>query len=205
MIKKILIFKKMSKVLISEDKMKELAKSVSADEASFVSFYKIFQALYETHPATQYTNYFHGVSLFELEKVNKINNQDSFFKAIASFINEVSSDKKKVYKIYLEFTNEESVKNAITVLKMVKEPKSFFYKLKISPNKTEDIDFLKHTELFNYIDTIDDPQFFNDFVQKIIEEKIDVAKLYYVNLDNIATDKVLEYCTKYPNRIKEKS
>ena len=203
MIKKILIFKKMSKVLISEDKMKELAKSVSADEVSFVSFYKIFQALYETHPATQYTNYFHGVSLFELEKVNKINNQDSFFKAIASFINEVSSDKKKVYKIYLEFTNEESVKNAITVLKMVKEPKSFFYKLKISPNKTEDIDFLKHTELFNYIDTIDDPQFFNDFVQKIIEEKIDVAKLYYVNLDNIATDKVLEYCTKYPNRIKE--
>ena len=203
MIKKILIFKKMSKVLISEDKMKELAKSVSADEVSFVSFYKIFQALYETHPATQYTNYFHGVSLFELEKVNKINNQDSFFKAIASFINEVSSDKKKLYKIYLEFTNEESVKNALTVLKMVKEPKSFFYILKISPNKTEDIDFLKHTELFNYIDTIDDPQFFNDFVQKIIEEKIDVAKLYYVNLDNIATDKVLEYCTKYPNRIKE--
>ena len=171
MIKKILIFKKMSKVLISEDKMKELAKSVSADEVSFVSFYKIFQALYETHPATQYTNYFHGVSLFELEKVNKINNQDSFFKAIASFINEVSSDKKKVYKIYLEFTNEESVKNAITVLKMVKEPKSFFYILKISPNKTEDIDFLKHTELFNYIDTIDDPQFFNDFVQKIMFRK----------------------------------
>ena len=168
-----------------------------------MNYYKIFQALYETHPATQYTNYFHGVSLFELEKVNKINNQDSFFKAIASFINEVSSDKKKVYKIYLEFTNEESVKNAITVLKMVKEPKSFFYKLKISPNKTEDIDFLKHTELFQYIDTLDDPQFFNDFVQKIIEEKIDVAKLYYVNLDNIATDKVLEYCTKYPNRIKE--
>ena len=64
MIKKILIFKKMSKVLISEDKMKELAKSVSADEVSFVSFYKIFQALYETHPATQYTNYFHGVSLY---------------------------------------------------------------------------------------------------------------------------------------------
>ena len=86
---------------------------------------------------------------------------------------------------------------------MVKEPKSFFYQLKISPNKKEDIDFLKHTELFQYIDTIDDPQFFNDFVQKIIEEKIDVAKLYYVNLDNIATDKVLEYCTKYPNRIKE--
>jgi hypothetical protein len=86
---------------------------------------------------------------------------------------------------------------------MVKEPKSFFYKLKISPNKTEDIDFLKYTELFQYIDTLDDPQFFNDFVQKIIEEKIDVAKLYYVNLDNIATDKVLEYCTKYPNRIKE--
>ena len=93
MIKKILIFKKMSKVLISEDKMKELAKSLSADEASFVSFYKIFQTLYESQPATQYTNYFHGVSLFELEKVNKINNQDSFLKAIASFINENSQGK----------------------------------------------------------------------------------------------------------------
>ena len=125
----------MSKVLLSEDKMKELAKSLSTDEASFVNYYKIFQALYESQPATQYTNYFHGVSLFELEKVNKINNPDSFFKAIASFINEVSSDKKKLYKIFLEFTDEESVKNAITVLKMVKDPKSFFYQLKMAPGK----------------------------------------------------------------------
>ena len=125
----------MSKVLLSEDKMKELAKSLSTDEASFVNYYIIFQALYESQPATQYTNYFHGVSLFELEKVNKINNPDSFFKAIASFINEVSSDKKKLYKIFLEFTDEESVKNAITVLKMVKDPKSFFYQLKMAPGK----------------------------------------------------------------------
>ena len=110
-----------------EEKMKELAKSVSADESTFFSYYKLFQALYESVPATQYTNYFHGVSLFELEKVNKINNSDSFLKAIASFINEVSSDKKKLYKIYLQFTTEESVQNIIKVLKMVKEPKSFFY------------------------------------------------------------------------------
>ena len=31
----------MSKVLLSEDKMKELAKSLSTDEASFVNYYKI--------------------------------------------------------------------------------------------------------------------------------------------------------------------
>ena len=194
----------MSKVLLSEDKMKELAKSLSTDEASFVNYYKIFQALYESQPATQYTNYFHGVSLFELEKVNKINNPDSFFKAIASFINEVSSDKKKLYKIFLEFTDEESVKNAITVLKMVKDPKSFFYQLKMAPGKNvENVNFLNHTEIFQYMDNIDDPQFFSDIVNKIIEDKIDVAKLYYVNLDNITTDKAIEYSTKYPNRIKE--
>ena len=32
---------------------------------------------------------------------------------------------------------------------------------------------------------------------------IDVAKIYYVDLDKIPLDKVLNYCTKYPNRIKE--
>ena len=193
----------MSKVLLSEEKMKELAKSISAEEASFVNYYKIFQALYESHPATQFTNYFHDTSLFKLEKVNKINNQDSFFKAIASFINEISADKKKLYKIYLEFSTEESVQNIIKVLKMLKEPKSFLYYLNIAKPKTVDIDFVKFPELFNYIDNVDDPQFFNDFVPKIIEQQIDVGKLYYVNLDEIPLDKVLDYCTKYPNRIKE--
>ena len=193
----------MSKVLLSEEKMKELAKSISADEASFVSYYKIFQSLYESHPPTQYTNYFHGVSLFELEKVNKINNTDSFIKAISSFINEVSADKKKLYKIYIEFSNEESVQKVIKVLKMLKEPKSFLYYLNIAKPKTVDIDFLKYVELFEYIEKLDDPQFFDDFVPKIIEQQINVARLYYVNLDNIATDKVLDYCTKFPNKIKE--
>ena len=193
----------MSKVLLSEEKMKELAKSVSADETTFVSYYKIFQALYESLPATQFTNYFHGTSLFQLGKVNKINNEDSFYKAIASFINEISADKKKLYKIYLEFSTEESVQNIIKVLKMLKEPKSFLYYLNIAKPKTVDIDFIKFPELFNYIENVDDPQFFNDFVPKIIEQQIDVAKLYYVNLDEVPSDKVIDYCTKYPNRIKE--
>jgi hypothetical protein len=30
-----------------------------------------------------------------------------------------------------------------------------------------------------------------------------VGRLYYVNLDQIPTDKVLEFCTKYPNKIRE--
>ena len=124
----------MSKNLISDEKIKELAKSLSADETTFVSYYKIFQALYETHPPTQFTNYFHGISLFSLENVNKLNNQDAFFKAIASFINEISSDKKKKYKIFLEFSTEESVQNAIKVLKMLKEPKIIF--LSITNGKT---------------------------------------------------------------------
>ena len=193
----------MSKVLLSEEKMKELAKSVSADESTFVSYYKLFQALYESVPATQYTNYFHGVSLFELEKVNKINNSDSFLKAIASFINEVSSDKKKLYKIYLQFTTEESVQNIIKVLKMVKEPKSFFYYLNLNQPENVKIDFLKYKELFDYIEKVDDVQFFNEWVPKIIEQQIEVSRLYYVNLDEIATDKVIDYSTKYPNKIRE--
>ena len=193
----------MSKVLLSEEKMKELAKSVSADEASFVSYYKLFQTLYNSQPPTQFTNYFHGVSLFELEKINKINNSDSFFKAIASFINEVSSDKKLLYKIFIEFSTEESVQNAIKVLKMLKDPKSFLYYLDFAKPKKEDIDFMKYLELFNYIEKINDPQFFDDLVPKIIEQSKDIGRLYYVDLDKIPTDKVLDYCTKYPNRIRE--
>ena len=30
---------------------------------------------------------------------------------------------------------------------------------------------------------------------------IDVAKIYYVDLDKIPLDKVLNYCKKYPNRM----
>ena len=193
----------MSKNLISEEKMKELAKSLSADETTFVSYYKIFQALYEAHPPTQFTNYFHGISLFSLEKVNKLNNQDAFLKAIASFINEISSDKKKKYKIFLEFSTEESVQNAIKVLKMLKEPKSFFYQLQMARPKVADIDFMKYLELCDYIENLNDPQFFDDCVDKIIEQQINVGKLYYVDIDRIGPDKLLEYCNKYPNKIKE--
>jgi hypothetical protein len=49
----------MAKNLLSEEKMKELAKSISADEVSFVNYLKIFQALYDTSNPTSFTNYFH--------------------------------------------------------------------------------------------------------------------------------------------------
>ena len=62
---------------------------------------------------------------------------------------------------------------------------------------------MKYLELFEYIEKLSDPQFFNDIVPKIIEEQKNVARLYYVDLDQIPTDKVLEFCTKYPNKIRE--
>jgi hypothetical protein len=69
--------------------------------------------------------------------------------------------------------------------------------------KVADIDFMKYLELFDYMENLEDPQFFSDCVNKIIEQQINVGRLYYVNLDQIPTDKVLEFCTKYPNKIKE--
>ena len=196
----------MAKNLLSEEKIKELSKTVAADEVSFVNYFKIFQSLYETEKSTSFTNYFHKVSLFELENVNKIKNEDSFLKAISTFINEVTYNKTK---IYFELSNEESIQKVLKVLKMLKTPKKYTYYIsKAKPkNKGElpklDIDFAKNKELFEYIDNLDDPQFFNDFVQKAIEEQIDVAKIFYVNLDKIPLDKVIDYSTKYPNRIKE--
>ena len=196
----------MAKKLLSEEKMKELANSVSADETSFINYFKIFQALYDTSNPTLFTNYFHKVSLFELENVNKIKNEDSFSKAIATFINEVTYDKTK---IFLELSDEESIQKVLKVLKLLKTPKKqTYYIRKAKPkNKFEpptlNIDFSKNKELFKYIDNLEDPHFFNDFVTKIFEEQIEVDKIYYVNLDKIPLDKVIDYCTKYPNRIKE--
>ena len=196
----------MAKNLLSEEKMKELSKTVGADEVSFVNYFKIFQSLYDTEDPTSFTNYFHKVSLFELENVNKIKNEDSFLKAISTFINEVTYNKTK---IYFELSDEESIRKVLKVLKMLKTPKKYTYYIsKAKPkNKGElpklDIDFSKNKELFEYIDNLDDPQFFNDFVQKAIEEQIDVAKIFYVNLDKIPLDKVIDYSTKYPNKIKE--
>ena len=196
----------MAKNLLSEEKIKELAKSVSAEEASFVNYFKIFQSLYDSSNPTSFANYFHKVSLFELENVNKIKNEDSFLKAISSFINEVTYDKKK---IYFELSNEESIQKVLKVLKMLKTPKKYIYYIrKAKPQQkgaipTLEIDFAKNKELFEYVDKVDDPKFFSDFVKKVFEEQIDVARIYYANLDKYPIDKVIEYCTKYPNRIKE--
>ena len=190
----------MSKALLSDDKIKQLSKTLEADEVSFLNYFKLFQSLYDSYSQTQYANYFHCLSLFDLEKVNKINNPDSFLKAIASFINEVTFDKKK---IFIEFSTEESVSNVIKVLKMLKEPKKYLYCLHMARPKVADIDFSKYVELFNYMENINEPEFFDDCVKKIIEEKINVGILYYVNLDIIPLDKVIEYSTKYPNKIKE--
>ena len=196
----------MTKNLLSEDKMKELAKSVGADEVSFVNYFKVFQNLYDKSIPTSFANYFNKVSLFELENINKIKNKDSFLKAISSFINEVTYDKKK---IYFELTNEESIQKVLKVLKALKTPKKYvYYVRKPKPKKkgelpTSDIDFIKYKELFELMDNVEDKDFFRDFVKKVIEEQIDVAKIYYANLDKLPIDKVLDYCTKYPNRIKE--
>ena len=196
----------MAKNLLSEEKIKELAKSVSAEEDSFLKYFKIFQALYDTETLTSFANYFHNVSLFELENVNKIKNEDSFLKAISTFINEVTYDKAK---IYFELSNEESIQKVIKVLKMLKTPNKYTYYLKKAKPKnkfdppTLNIDFSKNKEIFQYIDNLEDPKFFNDFVKKVFDEQIDVAKIYYADLDKIPLDKVINYCTKYPNRIKE--
>jgi hypothetical protein len=196
----------MAKNILSEDKIKELAKSLNADEVSFVNYFKIFQALYDTANPTSFTNYFHKVSLFELENVNKIKNEDSFLKAIATFINEVTFNKKK---IYFELSNEESIQKVLKVLRMLKTPKKYTYYIKKAKPKNMfdlpslDIDFSKNKEIFEYIDNLEDTHFFNDFTKKVFDEQIDVAKIYYVDLDKIPLDKILNYCTKYPNRIKE--
>lgn len=195
----------MSKTLLPEDKIKELAKTVSADETSFVNYFKIFQNLYNAVKSTSFTNYFHKVSLFDLENVNKIKNEDSFLKAIATFINEVTYNKTK---LHFHISNEESIQKVIKVLKMLKTPKKYKYYISIAQSKNKEENsqlniFAKNKELFEYIDTIDDNRLFDDFTKKVIEEQIDVAKIFYVDLDKIEIDKVIEYSTKYPNRIKE--
>ena len=162
----------MAKNLLSEEKIKELAKSVSAEEVSFVNYFKIFQSLYDSSNPTSFANYFHKVSLFELENVNKIKNEDSFLKAISSFINEVTYDKKK---IYFELSNEESIQKVLKVLKMLKTPKKYIYYIrKAKPQQKGaipalEIDFAKNKELFEYVDKVDDPKFFSDFVKKVFK------------------------------------
>ena len=196
----------MAKNLLSEDKMKELAKSVGADEVSFVNYFKIFQNLYDKSIPTSFANYFNKVSLFDLGNVNKIKNEDSFLKAISTFINEVTCDKKK---IFFELSNEESIQKVLKVLKALKTPKKYvYYVTKAKPKKkgelpTLDIDFAKNKEIFELMDKVEDKNFFSDFVKKAIEEQIDVARIYYANLDELPIDKVIDYSTKYPNRIKE--
>ena len=196
----------MAKNLLSEDKMKELAKSVGADEVSFVNYFKIFQNLYDKSIPTSFANYFNKVSLFDLGNINKIKNEDSFLKAISTFINEVTCDKKK---IFFELSNEESIQKVLKVLKALKTPKKYvYYVTKAKPKKkgelpTLDIDFAKNKEIFELMDKVEDKNFFSDFVKKAIEEQIDVARIYYANLDELPIDKVIDYSTKYPNRIKE--
>ena len=171
-----------------------------------MNYFEVFQNLYDNSIPTSFANYFNCISLFDLENINKIKNQDSFLKAISTFINEVTYDKKK---IYFELTNEENIQKVLKVLKALKTPKKYvYYVRKPKPKKkgelpTLDIDFTKNKELFELMDNIEDKDFFRDFVKKVIEEQIDVARIYYVNLDKLPIDKVLDYCTKYPNRIKE--
>jgi len=190
MIKKILIFKKMSKVLISEDKMKELAKSVSAEEVSFVNYFKIFQSLYDSSNPTSFANYFHKVSLFELENVNKIKNEDSFLKAISSFINEVTYDKKK---IYFELSNEESIQKVLKVLKMLKTPKKYIYYIrKAKPQQKGaipalEIAFAKNKELFEYVEKYGD----KDFVEEELNEvdNVILSLVSYIDFTDIVSNK----------------
>ena len=196
----------MDKNILSDEKIQQLAKSLNAEEESFSKYMNIFQNLYTTAAPTSFTNYFHDISLFELEKVNGINNEDSFLKAIATFINEVTYNKSK---IQFELSDEESIRKVIKVLKMLKTPKKYVYDIsKAKPKKkTElpklDIDFVKNKEIFEYIDFLSNPQFFTDFTKKAIEEEVELAKIYYLDLDKISSDKVINYSTKYPNRIKE--
>ena len=189
---------------LTDEKIKEFAVQINSDKATFLQYFKLFQLLYETESSTSFANYFHEISLLELEKVNKIKNEDSLIKAVATFINEVTFNKKKVV---FELSDDASIQKVLKVLKLLKEPKKYLYVFKEGKQTTDNpkmtIDFKKYTELFDFIDKIEDPEFFDNFVGQAIREQIDVAKIFYVNLDKISIDKVLEYSKKYKNRIRE--
>ena len=191
---------------LTDEKIKEFASQTKSDEATFLQYFKLFQALYETESSTSYANYFHGIPLLDLENINKIKNQDSLINATATFINEVTFNKKRVL---FELSDDASMEKVLKVLKLLKEPKKYLYVFKKGKPKKKaaipkmTIDFKKYTELFSLIDKIEEPDFFKDFVKEVIAEKIDVARIFYINLDKVPIEQVLEYSEKYKNRIKE--
>ena len=191
---------------LTDEKIKQFAYQTKSDEASFLQYFKLFQVLYETESSTSFVNYFHGISLFELENINKIKNIDSLLKAIAIFINEVTFNKKR---ILIELSDDESIEKTLKVLKLLKEPKKYLYVFKEGKSRKKDanqkmtINFKKYIELFDFVDKIEDPNFFSDFVKQVINEQIDIAKIFYVDLDKIPIDQVLEYSEKYNNKIIE--
>ena len=165
---------------LTDEKIKEFAIQTKSDETTFLQYFKLFQVLYETESSTSFVNYFHGIPLLDLENINKIKNQDSLINATATFINEITFNKKRVL---FELSDDASMEKVLKVLKLLKEPKKYLYVFKEGKPRKKDanqkmtINFKKYIELFDFVDKIEEPNFFSDFVKLVINEQIDIAKI----------------------------
>ena len=143
---------------------------------------------------SNYTNYFNKICLIDLREKDEITDE-VFAKAIITFIKEKRKN-KKLYYINIQSENDINIHSLI--LSQL-DYNSFIFT--ISYDKK--LDLTKYLKIFNYISNLDDYEYaFESLTKELIDKEIDSPKIFYVNLNDIPLNKLLQYSRKYPNRIK---
>lgn len=180
-----------------KDIISKISSKIEMDIPQTILFLKYFQKFIVISSVldSQYVNYFGGVCLTKLKEKDEIANaNESFVKAIIIFIKEKRKN-KNIYYVNLE--NENDIKLEILILSQL-DYKSFEYDISYNEN----INFKEHLYIFKYIQNIKDIYLFNTLSKELIEQQIDSPLINYIDLDKIPFKTILEYCKKYPNRIR---
>ena len=179
----------------NNESISKVSLKIGIDFPQTILFLKYFQKfiILSSLLDSEYVNYFNKSCLSDLKENDELTNEN-FAKAIIIFIQEKRKN-KNLYFVNLK--NEDDLKLQILIISQLD-----YKSLKFDIFYNDNLDLRNNLNIFNYIYNINDEYAFESLSKELIENQIESPLINRINLDNISYEKVLEYSTKYPNRIK---
>ncbi|MCQ2820781.1 MAG: hypothetical protein MJ252_26275 [archaeon] len=180
--------------------MEDLIKKYSIDSDQVEAFklgYKIIEHLSKADQNIERMNCPFDLDLKSILKHNKCNEKTTLA-LLTNYLN--TFDLERTVKFSMDIKSDEDADFYEKLLSQVENCTKFHYKLlrKVQPDL-----MMKHLGLFKYMHRFmkSSQSMFTDIYKEIIKEKKEIPFLYYINLDKMDFDSVLEYCKLFPNRI----
>lgn len=165
----------------------------SSQFSFFLQYLHLFCELKKVDPNSKYCNYPNEIDFYRIQSQKGVN-RNTIYMAVAFYLNSLTSNS---HNYILNISSEEELKAHINIIKHLNNANK--YSFMFQQNQTE-LPIESLLELSKLLKRYS-PMNYLDKVTKHCIKTLIPHDLYFVDLDSISIDKVIEYSTKFPNKI----